>query len=906
MIDLDPKRWLRVEELFAGASELEAEVRVAYLDEACRGDTELRDYVLDLLRADPSFDATVEKTIADTAVRVFAADDHDADEMRGEMIGPYQVERLLGSGGMGMVYLAKRADEQYDQQVAIKLGRHRLVDPDTVLRLRNERQILADLDHPNIARLFDGGTTDDGVPYLVMEYIDGIRVDTYCDVHRLDLRQRLEIFQTICSAVHYAHQNLVIHRDIKATNILVAADGTPKLLDFGIAKLIDSAGDVTDGLTREGAVIMTPTNAAPEQLLGDAVTTATDVYALGLLLYRLLSGHPAFETGGLTPTEFARAVCQQDVVRPSLRVQQAQRSVARSIVGEGSHELEALASDRRTSVSRLQRQLRGDLDTIILKTLRKEPERRYRSVIALADDIGLHLKSLPIVARSESWRYRAGKFVRRHYAAVTASVLGVAMLAAFSVVVSVQNRNIARERDTAQEVSKFLEEIFNAQDPREARGAKITADELLATGAERIEENLGNRPEIQSTLMGTIGRVYRNLGEIPLSVDMLERALAQQVDLYGEDSPTVAATQNDLAQSLTQRADYARARTLLESAKAINTREYGAVSKQVAENLRNLANLHNRSGDLDNAQSCIEESIAIYTQLAANAETDAESDPETRIMLAASKATFARILQVKGDYDRTELLLLEAIDIVAATGLEDYPATAYYLQNLGVLQRTKGDLDAARETLDQAVVTIRRIFGDKHDLLAATLVQQGIVYQLTGDFENAEIVLREALKLRSERRGESHPSVGYVLVILGMLQHDKVDLSAAEESLRRSLSIFEAAYDGDHQNTASALTELGAVLNSTGRPEDALELLQRALKIRQDDFADGHELVAGTQTEIADAFTRLGRYDEAEPILLQSYAVLEDTPGRRQRRAVRALARFYEMSGRTPRLPGET
>ena len=906
MIDLDPKRWLRVEELFARASELEGEVRVAYLDEACRGDTELRDYILDLLRADPSFDVTVEKTIADTALRVFAADDSDADEMRGEMIGPYRVERLLGACGMGMVYLAKRADDQFDQQVAIKLGRHRLVDPDTVLRLRNERQILADLDHPNIARLFDGGTTDDGVPYLVMEFIDGIRVDTYCDVHRLDLRQRLEIFQTICSAVHYAHQNLVIHRDIKATNILVAADGTPKLLDFGIAKLIDSAGQVTDGLTREGAVIMTPTNAAPEQLLGAAVTTATDVYALGLLLYRLLSGYPAFETDGLTPTEFARAICQQDVVKPSLRLQQAQRSASRSMIGEGAHALETLASDRRTNLSRLQRQLRGDLDTIILKTLRKEPGRRYRSVIALADDIGLHLKSLPIVARSESWRYRASKFVRRHYAAVTASVLGVAMLAAFSVVVSVQNRNIARERDTAQEVSKFLEEIFNAQDPQEARGTKITADELLATGAERIEEDLDDRPEIQSTLMGTIGRVYRTLGEIPLSVEMLEKALAQQIAIYGEDDRIVAATQNDLAQSLTQRADFSRARTLLESAKATNTREFGSGSKQVGENLRNLANLHNRSGDLERAQSCIEESIAIYTQLAANAESDAQLYVESRIKLAASKATFARILQVKGDYDQTEALLLEAIDIVADTGLENHPATAYYLQNLGVLQRTKGDLDAARETLDRAVVTIRRVFDDKHDLLPATMVQQGIVYQLTGDLENAEIVLQEALRLRSTRRGERHPSVGYVLVILGILQHDKADLVAAEESLRRSLSIFDEAYDGDHQNTASALTELGAVMNSAGKPEDALVLLQRALKMRQSDFADDHELVAGTQTEIADAFTRLGRYDEAEPMLLRSYAALEDTQGRRQRRAVRALARFYEMSGRPRTTPDET
>ena len=888
MIDLDSERWLRVEELFARASELEAEVRAAYLEEACRGDPELRDYILDLLRADPSFDATVGKTIADTAVRVFAADDSDADEIRGEMIGPYQVERLLGSGGMGMVYLAKRADEQFDQQVAIKLGRHRLVDPDTVMRLRNERQILADLDHPNIARLFDGGTTDDGVPYLVMEYIDGTRVDTYCDVHRLDLRERLKIFRTICSAVHYAHQNLVIHRDIKATNILVAADGTPKLLDFGIAKLVDSAGDVTDGLTREGAVIMTPTNAAPEQLLGNAVTTATDVYALGSLLYRLLSGRAAFDSGGLTPTEFASAVCQQDVVRPSLRVQQAQRSLSYRSDVQGSLALEAMAGDRRTSVSRLQRQLRGDLDTIVLKALRKEPERRYRSVIALADDIGLYLKSLPIVARSESWRYRAGKFVRRHYAAVTASALVVAMLAAFSVVVSVQNRNIAEERDTAREVSHFLEEIFRAKDPAEARGTEITADELLAKGAERIQQDLDDRPEIQSTLMGTIGRVYYSLGEFKASADMLEQALALRVQSDGENHPRVAAVQNDLAETLIQQADYRRAHALLESSLGTNQEQVGPTSREVAANLYNLANLHIRIGEFDVAESYVDECIAIYEQ----------PGWEAGIELADAKATLARILQVKGDLDRTEALLLEAIDIVSAQGA-DHPYMAYNLQNLGVLQRTKGDLDAARDTLDEAVVAVRRILGDKHYLLAATLVQQGIVYQLTGDFENADIVFHDALALYSETRGDDHPYVGYTLVFLGMLQHDMADILAAENSLRRSLSIFDNAYDGDHQNTASALTELGAVLNSAGRPDDALVLLERALKIRQHDFADDHELVAGTQTEIADAYARLGRFEDAEPILLKSYEVLADTPGRRQQRAARALARFYEMSGRT-------
>ena len=415
-IELGKERWSRVEDMFEHARHLDLNEQDAYLETECADDEELRSYMLALLRSNPAIDNTIEKTIAETMNLAFGDEDPQADEMQGEMIGSYRVERLLGTGGMGIVYLAERADEQFDQQVAIKVGRHRLVDPQTKLRLQNERQILANLDHPNIARLFDGGTTGDGVPYLVMELIEGVRIDTYCDLHRLNIVERLRLFQIICAAVHYAHQNLVIHRDIKPSNILVTGDGTPKLLDFGIAKLTDPKGAATDGLTREGAVIMTPQNAAPEQILGKAITTATDVYALGLLLHNLLSGFRAYETDDVTPSEFARIVCQHDVTKPSLRLAHEGRAARAHGDSNELENLENIAADRSATLERLQRRLRGDLDTIILNALRKEPERRYRSASALADDIDLHLRSMPITARADSWRYRTGKFMRRHYA----------------------------------------------------------------------------------------------------------------------------------------------------------------------------------------------------------------------------------------------------------------------------------------------------------------------------------------------------------------------------------------------------------------------------------------------------------------------------------------------------------
>ena len=883
--ELDARRWRRVADIFAHAVELEPAHREAYLSQACGNDAELLDYVNRLLEADATVETVVERTIVNTVRDAFADDTSQPAQMQGEMIGPYRVERLLGSGGMGMVYLAQRADEQFDQRVAIKLGRHRLVDPQTQLRLRHERQILADLDHPNIARLLDGGTTDDGVPYLVMEFIDGVRIDTYCDLHRLTVARRLALFQTICRAVHHAHQNLIIHRDIKASNILVAKDGTPKLLDFGIAKLSDAEGAATAGLTRDGAVIMTPANAAPEQISGRNITTATDVYGLGLLLYVLLSGLRAYETDGLTPAEAARVIAQETAPGPSRRLAEKKAAARERRDSVATEELEKIAADRSTSPDRLQRQLRGDLDVIALKALRKEPERRYRSANAMADDINLHLRAMPIIARTDSWRYRTGKFVRRHLAAVAAAAAVVVMLATFTVLLSLQNRVVMEERDTAREVIQFLEDIFMAHDPSRARGVDVTAEEILAEGATRIRSDLGDRPDIQSSLMGTIGRVYYNLGEYPKSEEMLEQALSIRLQADGESHPAVAAARNDLAEVLIRRAEYDRATELLQQSLAVNQLSNDGTSPQVATNLFNLANVYLATGELDEAESAVRSSIAIFRQIR----------DEHSLELAEAVGALARVLQVRGDLDQTEALLLEAIDIINASQGPDHPYMAYYLQNLGVLQLSKGDLDAAGRTLESAVDAIHRILGDKHDLLAVTLVDQGRLLHMQGEYDNAEILIRQALDLGVEIHGTSHPRLGLHKTILGMLLHDKAELADAEKELREALAIFDQVLDDDHQYVASALTELGAVLNTSNRADQALPLLETALRMRLNDYPRGHVLVAATQVEYADALSRLGRFDEAWPLLTEALAVLNDTVSRRYRRATEALGRYREL-----------
>ncbi len=885
-IDLTPARFAQAERLFTAAVQLDAGDRRAFLEREC-DDAELRDYVVALFGEPVSFEAAVETTLVGAMHAVFGTGGAETDALHGEMIGPYRVLRLLGSGGMGMVYLAERADGQFDQQVAIKVGRHKLVDPQTEMRLKSERQILADLDHPNIARLFDGGTMPGGEPYLVMEYVDGLRIDAYCDLHRVTIDERLRLFQTICAAVHHAHQNLVIHRDIKAANILVTDDGVPKLLDFGIAKLTDPQGMATDGLTREGAVIMTPANAAPEQIRNQAVTTATDTYALGLLLYELLAGVRAFDIEDLSPAQFARMVCDEEASRPSRKLQQEYAAAIKTGSSIAKANVERIAFDRNSSIEQLCRRLRGDLDAIVLTALRKQPDRRYRSAYALAEDIDLHQRSMPIVARFESWQYRAGKFMRRHVVAVTMSVLAAITLIAFSVVLSIQSQRVALERDTARAVSRMLEDVFHAPDPSRARNVDISAAEILASGADRVMSELDDQPELRATLMGTIGRVYFSLGEYGPSREMLEASLALRRETLGDTHSDTAAAQTDLAELLIRSGEYERAGELLTRALETSRILHGADAPQTAENLHFLAEVRRATGDIDGAERYAQASIAIYSAMGAGFGLE----------LAEAMNLLARILQLRGDLDNAEMYLREAIATLRLAEGEDHPYMAYYLQSLGVLLQSKGDFAGAESALSEATAVIRRVLGEDHDLLAATLIDQGRLLHERGNLAGAADVMREALSIYTSRLGDSHPRVGYNLNVLAMVLHDDGKLGEAESMLRRALAIFEQALGPDHQYTASALTELGAVLNSSGRIAEALPMLSRAFRIRLDDYAPDHELVAATRTEYAENLALAGRYDDAESLLLESLAVLENYPGRRQRRTMQSLERLEALRG---------
>ncbi|HEY3835304.1 MAG TPA: serine/threonine-protein kinase, partial [Bryobacteraceae bacterium] len=488
-LDTDAARWERIQELFHAASEMSPGERGLYLGGACADDPSLRSEVEALLDSPAAADDLL-APIRDESALVFNL---PAGPRDGDRVGPYRIVRQIGSGGMGAVYGAVRSDGQYQQQVAIKLVRPDVSGAEVLARFRNERQMLANLAHPNIARLLDGGITQSALPYLVMELVDGVPIDEYCRSRNLTIRDRLLLFRTVCSAVQYAHHALLVHRDIKPSNILVTRDGVPKLLDFGIAKLLGSGETGQNPVTRLAERPMTLDYASPEQVRGELTTTATDIFSLGVLLYELLSGRRPYETGDTHPEEAHRRICETEPVRPSTH----------------NHEIGR------------------ELDDIVAMAIRKEPNQRYSSVEKLSADIHNYLDGFPVSATRGSRRYYSVKFIRRHRAWVAVALSGVAILTAFGIGMSVLAAKLARERDTArmersraEQVSSFVSSLFQASDPFQVKGKTITARRLLDVGAERITRELQTQPSVRADVVETMALAYEHLGVLDRAEEM--------------------------------------------------------------------------------------------------------------------------------------------------------------------------------------------------------------------------------------------------------------------------------------------------------------------------------------------------------------------------------------------------
>lgn len=941
----DRERWQRVQDLFDAALALAAYEREHYLDEACAGDPDLRSELDTLLDAEQQTedDAFITDAIAAVASELSS----ETASWEGRMVGPYRLVGELAHGGMGMVYLAERADASYEAQVAIKLVRGGIAGSELARRFLSERQILANLAHPNIARLLDGGTTEDGTPYLVMERIQGEPIDEYCDSHGLDRDQRMDLFCRVCDAVHHAHCHLVVHRDIKPSNILVTADGAPKLLDFGVATLIDPGG--TNLATDIGVRLLTPAYASPEQVLDQPITTSTDVYSLGVLLYRLITGSLPYGAGDLKGPQLARAIAERHPEPPS------------RVVARAGHEAGRFGRD---------------LDAIVLTALDKDPARRYASVEAFAEDVRRYLTGMPVRARPATKRYRLRKFVARHRRSVFAGTGAVALVVAlttFYVVRLERERDFANaEQQKSAEVRAFLEKLFRVSDPTEARGQTVTAREVLDSAVAEIPHQLAGQPQVRAAMLYTLGGVYANLGLRREAMPLLEQGLALRRSDSGNGSPTIGDFLARLGVVKMYVAQFDSAAMLLtEAANRLET-EYPD-GDEAASAWINLSNTQRRAGRLAAADSALDRAFAdarrapegdsIFTvALAARAalylsqHRGADAEPLAREAWERSRAllgadaprtivelnNLGQALYQQSRYAEAEPIMKQALALHQRVDGPNHPQTATAWNNLAALYRAEGHYDEAADAARHAVAIYRAAYGEHHERVAVATANLASILLAGGKPAEAERLDRQALQIVTENLPPGHIDIAVLYNNLAHVQEVQGHWPEAERSYRHALdvigkgmgvetlpgSIFTAnlggalAHEGryreaetqlrhalaiqrkilpaQHTTTATTLTALGDVLVHTHRAAEAEPLLREALEMRVALLKPDHWAIQVTRSVLGQCLADLGRTAEAAPLLGSSAQALRKQLGpddERVRTALQRAEHFYQAQG---------
>jgi eukaryotic-like serine/threonine-protein kinase len=757
--------------------------------------------------------------------------------LAGAAVGAYTLVEPIGQGGMGSVWLASRSDGRFEGRAAVKLLNAEMVGGAGVERFKREGTILARLTHPHIARLTDAGASSAGQPYLVLEHVDGLHIDQYCDEHALGVEARLLLFLDILSAVAHAHANLIVHRDLKPSNVLVTTGGDVKLLDFGVAKLLESDDRPNDPtLTGDAAAGLTPMFAAPEQVTGGAVTTATDIYALGVLLYSLLSGCHPVGAGARSAAEIVKAIVDTEPRRMS------------SIVADPTTAVELLAersARRATTPDKLRRLLRGDLDTIVAKALKKNPRERYASVGEYADDVRRFLDHQPIAARPDTFGYRAGKFARRHRRSLPASAVAVllagGLIGFYTIRLAREHDRAALQAATASKVSELITDLLDASDPfRTPDAQEPIGHRLLDTGAERIARDLEGQPEAQAEMFTAIGRVYQRIGLSEKALPLLEEALALGRRSLGPDHVSIARSLNQLGVLNRERGDLPRAQALLEESLAMRRRLLGSDDKDVAATLVELAGVFRDRGLDAQAEPLIRESLAIRRKLFGDVHRDT----------AASVNELALLLWSRGDLDAAEPLLRESLSINVTVLGADHPRVGFSKGNLALLLEAKGDPAAAEE------------------------------------------LLREDLAMVRKTLGESHPAYAQALSNLSRAVLDQGRFGEAQALLEQALRIVRPLLADDDPRRLIYMTNLARVRIARNQPDKAEPTLRDVLKALQRIYPRGDWRVGEAESLLGAALMRRSRYAEAEPLLLDAARVLKSLPGAQGREAADNRARL--------------
>jgi non-specific serine/threonine protein kinase/serine/threonine-protein kinase len=784
-----------------------------------------------------------------------------------QRVGPYRLIEKIGEGGMGEVWAAEQ-DRPIRRRVALKIVKRDLASREFMTRFAAEQQALALMDHPYIAHVHDGGTTERGRPYFVMEYVEGVTILRHCDDRRASVRQRVELFCQVCEGIQHAHQKAIIHRDIKPSNVLVSIqDGMPrpKIIDFGVAKALDMKLTEETLQTEMGQLIGSPLYMSPEQadLTGRNVDTRTDIYLLGVMFYELLAGVLPFkrsqwQEGGLP--RLLEMIREVEPPRPSRRV---------ADLGPGAADV---ASRRSTKPDSLVEQLCGELDWIAMMALEKDRSRRYQTVGALIQDLQSYLRDEPVKACPPSRTYRLRKFARRNRTGVVAAavVLGAVVLGIFGTTVGmVQARRAERvalsEARAAREVADFMVGMFNVADPGEARGNSITVREVLDRGVVSIETGLENQPRTQARLLNTMGRVYKELGLYGPARPLLERTLSLLRATPDEAPSENATARNDLGTVLWKTGDYGASRVNLEASLAIREAELGPDHPDVAQSLNSLGNLEWVTGHHDQARQYYERALTIRER------TLGLDHPDVAITLN----NLGGLSMALGDHTAAKQHLERALAIRERVLGEDHPDVANSLANLGSLAATMGDPVAARDDFERSLAIREKVLGPEHPQVAVSLKSLAGPLEDLGDQAGAQAAYERALTVQMAALGPHHPDVANTLTNYGVLLRNRGDRARARELFARALGIWEGAAGDDNVMVAACQCNMAVVLMDLGDFGAAQQMLEKALTIQLEHFGPDHQEVVRTLKNLGDACLNQHDHDQARDYYQRSIATAE-------------------------------
>ncbi|MDX1630758.1 MAG: serine/threonine-protein kinase, partial [Thermoanaerobaculia bacterium] len=783
-------------------------------------------------------------------------------------IGPYRILELLGEGGMGSVYLAEQS-RPIRRRVAIKLIQSRLPTREAVFRFEAERRSLARMSHPNIAQVFEAGSTDEGQPYLVMEHVPGKPLTRYCDLEGLSVAQRLDLFLEVCQGVHHAHQKGVLHRDLKPSNVLVTEveeRPIPKLIDFGIAKALDESEGADEPLTRAGRIVGTPAYLSPEAVLapeGSDVDVRSDVYALGVLLFELLVGEVPFQRSTDNLATLIDRVRSEEPTPPSRGFASLDPVVAR-----------ARAGSRASSPASLQRRLRGDLDWIVVKALAKERDRRFASAASLAADIRRYRRSEPVTARPPSRWYLASRFVQRHKIQVVAAALVLLTLVGGLVARTREarraNREAARataaaeraerEAAAAREVSEFLQALFELSDPVASRGNEVTARELLDRGADRIDEELADQPATRARLREVMGGVYRSLGLYDVSGELLEESVAELEALGSGHELALADALESLGLHHYETGHYDETRALYDRVLRIRRERLGETHPETATILAHLGDLHEVQGEYEEAAPLFRQALRIRERILPRDHRDRAENLE-RLGIVLTR------LDRRAD---GEAMMRESLEIRRRILGPDHPRVALTLNNLAIARAEGGDLETGRRLFLDSLEIRRRALPPDHPDVGQSLYNLGLLHSMKNELEEAERYWRRAGEIWRSSLDESHPRLLRLRTELAGLARRQGRHREAELAFRTVLERQEEILGPDSVEVSSTLEDLAGLLRERGALDEAAALYRRCLEGRRSRLPADDERVVRTRESLRKVLLELGREKEA--------AALPETP----------------------------